>query len=64
MTSQLSPQGIDPTQSSLSNDSLAPVSGKEKNWGWFEVFNIWANGIQSLFGDSLVASLPILKVPL
>ena len=57
MTSQLSPQGIDPTQSSLSNDSLAPVSGKEKNWGWFEIFNIWANDIQSLFGYSLVASL-------
>lgn len=41
----------------LSNDSLAPVTGKEKSWGWFEVFNIWANDIQSLFGYSLVASL-------
>ncbi|MER5170259.1 NCS1 family nucleobase:cation symporter-1 [Thioclava kandeliae] len=29
----------------------------EKTWGWFAIFNIWANDIQSLFGYSLVASL-------
>lgn len=57
MASQLSTQSIDPSDSSLSNDSLAPVSDEQKNWGWFEVFNIWANDIQSLFGYSLVASL-------
>lgn len=38
-------------------DTLDPVAKTEKNWGWFAVFNIWANDIQSLFGYSLVASL-------
>lgn len=38
-------------------DTLNPVSPGEKTWGWFAVFNIWANDIQSLFGYSLVASL-------
>jgi len=38
-------------------DTLSPVTKKEKTWGWFAVFNIWANDIQSLFGYSLVASL-------
>jgi NCS1 family nucleobase:cation symporter-1 len=41
----------------LENDSLAPVGEHEKTWKWFEVFNIWANDIQSLFGYTLVASL-------
>ena len=44
----------------LSNDSLAPVPAEKRNWGWFEIFNIWANDIQSLFGYSLVASLFII----
>lgn len=39
------------------DDTLRPVTGKEKSWGWFAIFNIWANDIQSLFGYSLVASL-------
>ncbi len=39
------------------DDTLAPVKGNEKTWGWFAIFNIWANDIQSLFGYSLVASL-------
>ncbi|MFY0632457.1 MAG: NCS1 family nucleobase:cation symporter-1 [Vannielia sp.] len=39
------------------DDTLAPVSGDQKSWGWFAIFNIWANDIQSLFGYSLVASL-------
>ncbi len=43
--------------SSLSNDSLAPIPGEGQTWGWFEIFNIWSNDIQSLFGYSLVASL-------
>ncbi|WP_138465275.1 NCS1 family nucleobase:cation symporter-1 [Poseidonocella sp. HB161398] len=38
-------------------DTLAPVGPHEKTWGWFAIFNIWANDIQSLFGYSLVASL-------
>lgn len=38
-------------------DALRPVTPAEKSWGWFAVFNIWANDIQSLFGYSLVASL-------
>lgn len=36
---------------------LRPVTKEEKSWGWFAIFNIWANDIQSLFGYSLVASL-------
>nr|WP_309747685.1 MULTISPECIES: NCS1 family nucleobase:cation symporter-1 [Rhodobacterales] len=38
-------------------DALRPVTPDEKTWGWFAIFNIWANDIQSLFGYSLVASL-------
>jgi NCS1 family nucleobase:cation symporter-1 len=41
----------------IKNDYLAPVRKDEKTWKWFEVFNIWANDIQSLFGYTLVASL-------
>lgn len=41
----------------LHNDSLAPMPKEKQTWGWFEIFNIWANDIQSLFGYSLVASL-------
>ncbi|PKQ12756.1 MAG: allantoin permease [Alphaproteobacteria bacterium HGW-Alphaproteobacteria-1] len=39
------------------DDTLAPVKPAEKTWGWFAIFNVWANDIQSLFGYSLVASL-------
>ena len=38
-------------------DPLSPVTPSEKSWGWFAIFNVWANDIQSLFGYSLVASL-------
>ncbi|WP_108263211.1 NCS1 family nucleobase:cation symporter-1 [Mangrovicoccus ximenensis] len=38
-------------------DTLHPIPPEEKTWGWFAIFNIWANDIQSLFGYSLVASL-------
>ncbi len=38
-------------------DTLSPIRPEEKTWGWFAIFNIWANDIQSLFGYSLVASL-------
>ncbi|MGD9863533.1 MAG: NCS1 family nucleobase:cation symporter-1 [Pseudodonghicola sp.] len=39
------------------NGTLNPVGADEKTWGWFAIFNIWANDVQSLFGYSLVASL-------
>ena len=39
------------------SDALAPIAPQEKSWGWFAIFNVWANDIQSLFGYSLVASL-------
>lgn len=38
-------------------NALRPVTDAEKSWGWFAIFNIWANDVQSLFGYSLVASL-------
>lgn len=39
------------------DDTLEPVRKEEKTWGWFAIFNVWANDIQSLFGYTLVASL-------
>jgi len=39
------------------NNALRPVTQKEKTWGSFAIFNVWANDIQSLFGYTLVASL-------
>ena len=42
---------------SLYNADLAPTPKKDKNWGWFEIFNVWANDVQSLFGYTLAASL-------
>jgi len=41
----------------LYNKDLAPTDKKKKNWGWFEIFNVWANDVQSLFGYTLAASL-------
>ena len=41
----------------LFNDDLAPTPSEQKNWGWFEIFNVWANDVQSLFGYTLAASL-------
>ncbi|MDZ7749196.1 MAG: NCS1 family nucleobase:cation symporter-1 [Halofilum sp. (in: g-proteobacteria)] len=41
----------------LYNDDLAPVPKSERRWGWFEIFNVWSNDIQSLFGYTLAASL-------
>jgi NCS1 family nucleobase:cation symporter-1 len=38
-------------------NTLNPVGADEKTWGWFAIFNVWANDVQSLFGYSLVASL-------
>lgn len=42
---------------SLYNEDLAPIPRQERKWGWFEIFNVWSNDIQSLFGYSLAASL-------
>jgi len=47
----------DHTTLSHTEDALRPVTKDEKSWGWFAIFNVWANDIQSLFGYSLVASL-------
>jgi len=41
----------------LYNKDLAPTPKSDKNWGWFEIFNVWANDVQSLFGYTLAASL-------
>jgi cytosine/uracil/thiamine/allantoin permease len=41
----------------LYNLDLAPTPKDKKNWGWFEIFNVWANDVQSLFGYTLAASL-------
>jgi len=41
----------------LYNSDLAPTQDNKKNWGWFEIFNVWANDVQSLFGYTLAASL-------
>ena len=41
----------------LYNKDLAPTDKAKKNWGWFEIFNVWANDVQSLFGYTLAASL-------
>ena len=41
----------------LYNSDLAPTPDDKKTWGWFEIFNVWANDVQSLFGYTLAASL-------
>ncbi|MDV2858786.1 NCS1 family nucleobase:cation symporter-1 [Oceanimonas sp. CAM02] len=41
----------------LYNEDLAPLKHKDRHWGWFEIFNVWSNDIQSLFGYTLAASL-------
>ncbi|GAB5509102.1 MAG: NCS1 family nucleobase:cation symporter-1 [Hyphomicrobiales bacterium] len=42
---------------SLYNEDLAPIPESKRSWGWFEIFNVWANDVQSLFGYTLAASL-------
>jgi len=29
----------------LYNLDLAPTSKDKKNWGWFEIFNVWADSV-------------------
>lgn len=42
---------------SLHNEDLAPLAPEKRTWGWFEIFNVWSNDIQSLFGYTLAATL-------
>ncbi len=53
-TRDLGIKKIDPT---LYNEDLAPIPHAKRTWGWFEIFNVWSNDIQSLFGYTLAASL-------
>lgn len=46
-----------PQDGSLYNEDLAPIPAEKRQWGAFEIFNVWNNDIQSLFGYSLAASL-------
>ncbi|XKK42063.1 NCS1 family nucleobase:cation symporter-1 [Nocardiopsis sp. ARC36] len=39
------------------NDDLAPLPEEKRSWGAFEIFNVWSNDIQSLFGYTLAATL-------
>ena len=50
---------LDPNikHSRLYNEDLAPLPPSERTWGWFSIFNVWSNDIQSLFGYTLAASL-------
>ncbi len=41
----------------LYNEDLAPIPANKRKWGAFEIFNVWNNDIQSLFGYTLAASL-------
>lgn len=42
---------------SLHNKDLEPLARNQRVWGWFEIFNVWSNDIQSLFGYTLAATL-------
>lgn len=52
MTEDLVIKNHDP---SLYNEDLKPIAMKDRTWGWFEIFNVWANDVQSLFGYTLAA---------
>ena len=54
MTDNLIIKDKDP---SLYNEDLAPIPHEKRTWGSFEIFNVWANDVQSLFGYTLAASL-------
>jgi NCS1 family nucleobase:cation symporter-1 len=55
--SELDDLGIRNIDPSLYNEDLAPLPKKERKWGSFEIFNVWSNDIQSLFGYTLAATL-------
>lgn len=46
-----------PLDGALYNEDLAPIPADKRQWGAFEIFNVWNNDIQSLFGYTLAASL-------
>ncbi|MFY1673465.1 NCS1 family nucleobase:cation symporter-1 [Plantactinospora sp. WMMB334] len=48
--------GADP-HPDLHNADLAPLPEDRRRWGWFEIFNVWTNDVQSLAGYTLAASL-------
>lgn len=52
--SDLAVRNADP---SLYNEDLAPLPASQRTWGWFAIFNVWSNDIQSLAGYTLAASL-------
>ncbi len=35
----------------LYNKDLAPTDKKKKNWGWFEIFNVWIKWLGCICGD-------------
>jgi len=41
----------------LYNADLAPLPHGLRKWGSFQIFNVWSNDIQSLFGYTLAATL-------
>src|SRR5690606_8815029 len=49
-------QLVDP-HPALHNADLEPLARSKRVWGWFEIFNVWTNDIQSLFGYALAATL-------
>ncbi len=53
MTSSNEPQLRHDSTLDPEGNTLNPVGANEKTWGWFAIFNIWANDVQSLFGYSL-----------
>ena len=42
---------------SLYNADLTPIPPERRSWGAIEIFNVWNNDTQSLFGYALAASL-------
>ncbi|MEZ5936448.1 MAG: NCS1 family nucleobase:cation symporter-1 [Alphaproteobacteria bacterium] len=48
---------IEVIDGTLYNEDLAPLPPSKRIWGWFEIFNVWSNDIQSLFGYTLAATL-------
>lgn len=48
---------VESRDGSLYNEDLAPLPHAKRRWGWFEIFNVWSNDIQSLFGYTLAATL-------
>lgn len=51
------PSHVTGGDASLYNEDLAPIPREKRSWGAFEIFNVWNNDIQSLFGYTLAASL-------